>query len=296
MITYAGSLAQHARRGLPRRRPLPLGRALSGGARSIKSMLWETSLLDPVEGIRFRGYSIPELQETLPSFGAEGAEPTPEGLFWLLMTGEVPTKAQADALTAELHSRATLPAHVEPMIRAFPKGMHPMTQLSSAILAMQTDSVFANEYAKGTNKALYADRYPHDTEAAFANQLLTDHTEPFAACDRGFAQELAFVQQAVGGDDGIGSAALPLAMQPVVVVRDGFGTPLSTPEVAVSVRVLSGACLATLFWAPSSAGRWFAAGPGDQRQPRSRTPVRQGLRRAPCFRRPARPAAGRQGR
>lgn len=25
-------------------------------------MLWETSLLDPEEGIRFRGYSIPELQ------------------------------------------------------------------------------------------------------------------------------------------------------------------------------------------------------------------------------------------
>ena len=135
---------------------------LIGGARSIKSMLWDTSLLDPVEGIRFRGYSIPELQETLPSFGAEGAEPTPEGLFWLLMTGEVPTKAQADALTAELHERATLPSHVETMIRAFPKGMHPMTQLSSAILAMQTDSVFANEYAKGTNKALYWDHTYED--------------------------------------------------------------------------------------------------------------------------------------
>ena len=105
----------------------------------IKSMLWETSLLDPVEGIRFRGYSIPELQEKLPGFtGKDGEEPQPEGLFWLLMTGEVPTKAQADALTAELHARAELPAHVETMIRSFPKGMHPMTQLSSAILAMQT--------------------------------------------------------------------------------------------------------------------------------------------------------------
>merc|ERR1719240_1149962 len=125
---------------------------LIGGARSIKSMLWETSLLDPVEGIRFRGHSIPELQEKLPTFsGQEGDEPTPEGLFWLLMTGDLPSKAQADALTAELHERATLPPHVETMIRAFPKGMHPMTQLSSAILAMQTDSVFAAEYAKGTH-------------------------------------------------------------------------------------------------------------------------------------------------
>ena len=28
-------------------------------------MLWETSLLDPEEGIRFRGFSIPELQVKL---------------------------------------------------------------------------------------------------------------------------------------------------------------------------------------------------------------------------------------
>ena len=34
-------------------------------------------------------------------------------------------------------------------------GMHPMTQLSSAILAMQTESVFASEYSKGTHKSLY---------------------------------------------------------------------------------------------------------------------------------------------
>ena len=130
---------------------------LIGGARSIKSMLWETSLLDPVEGIRFRGYTIPDLQEKLPSkTGQPGqGEPTPEALLWLLLTDEIPTKAQADGLTAELHARATLPPHVEPMIRSFPKGMHPMTQLSSAILALQTDSVFASEYAKGTNKALY---------------------------------------------------------------------------------------------------------------------------------------------
>jgi len=129
---------------------------LVGGARSIKCMLWETSLLDPLEGIRFRGYTIPELQKKLPNYsGKPGDEPMPEGLFWLLLTGEIPTKAQVDSLTADLHSRAKLPAHVEPMIRGFPKGMHPMTQLSSAILALQTESVFASEYAKGTSKTKY---------------------------------------------------------------------------------------------------------------------------------------------
>lgn len=100
---------------------------LVGGARSIKSMLWETSLLDPLEGIRFRGYTIPELQQKLPTFsGNQGDEPTPEALFWLLLTGEIPTKAQADALTKEFHARAKLPPHVEAAIRAFPKGTHSM--------------------------------------------------------------------------------------------------------------------------------------------------------------------------
>ena len=37
-----------------------------GGMRGVKSMVWETSQLDPVDGIRFRGYSIPELRDLLP--------------------------------------------------------------------------------------------------------------------------------------------------------------------------------------------------------------------------------------
>jgi len=58
-------------------------------------------------------------------------------------------------LTDDLRKRAKLPAHIEPMIRAFPKGMHPMTQLSSALAACQTDSKFAKAYAAGCNKNEY---------------------------------------------------------------------------------------------------------------------------------------------
>ena len=43
--------------------------------------------------IRFRGYTIPECQELLPK-APGGEEPLPEGLFWLLLTGDVPTDAQ----------------------------------------------------------------------------------------------------------------------------------------------------------------------------------------------------------
>ena len=66
--------------------------------RGITGLVTETSLLDPEEGIRFRGYSIPECQELLPK--AEGGkEPLPEGLFWLLMTGQVPTPQQVSSIT-----------------------------------------------------------------------------------------------------------------------------------------------------------------------------------------------------
>ena len=64
-----------------------------GGMRGIRGLVTETSLLDPEEGIRFRGYSIPECQKLLPR--AEGGEePLPEGLFYLLLTGKVPTKEE----------------------------------------------------------------------------------------------------------------------------------------------------------------------------------------------------------
>lgn len=54
--------------------------------RSVTSMIWETSLLDSEEGIRFRGFSIPECQKLLPA-AQKGGEPLPEGLLWLLLTG-----------------------------------------------------------------------------------------------------------------------------------------------------------------------------------------------------------------
>jgi citrate synthase len=37
-----------------------------GGMKSIKALVTETSLLDPEEGIRFRGYTIKKLREKLP--------------------------------------------------------------------------------------------------------------------------------------------------------------------------------------------------------------------------------------
>ncbi|ONK70191.1 uncharacterized protein A4U43_C05F31200 [Asparagus officinalis] len=57
------------------------------GMRGMTGLLWETSLLDPDEGICFRGISIPECQKVLPA--ASGEDPLPKGLLWLLLTGKL---------------------------------------------------------------------------------------------------------------------------------------------------------------------------------------------------------------
>jgi len=101
---------------------------------------------DDNQGIRFQGYSIPELQQKLPKAVKDG-EPLPEALYWLLLTGEIPTKAQTDSITAEWNARAALPEHVIKMLDNFPKHMHPMTQFSAAVTALNTESAFAAAYA-----------------------------------------------------------------------------------------------------------------------------------------------------
>ena len=63
----------------------------------MKGMVTETSVLDPEEGIRFRGYSIPECQKLLPK-AKGGEEPIPEGIWWLLCTGDIPSEAQVGSL------------------------------------------------------------------------------------------------------------------------------------------------------------------------------------------------------
>ncbi|XP_060086058.1 citrate synthase, mitochondrial-like [Ylistrum balloti] len=127
-----------------------------GGMRGIKGLATETSVLDPEEGIRFRGYSIPECQEILPKGnGGKGEQPLPEGLFWLLLTGQVPTQAQADAVTKEWNDRAALPNHVTSMLNNFPAILHPMSQFSAAITALNSESKFAKAYSEGVKKTSY---------------------------------------------------------------------------------------------------------------------------------------------
>ncbi len=133
-----------------------------GGARGIKMMIWETSRLDPVTGIQFRGYSIPQLKELLPK-GDCGKQPRPEGLFWLMLTGDIPTDEEVRWLTDQWTHRCVIPQHTFDAIDALPVETHAMTQFSIAISAMQTESIFAKRYNEGLNKNEYWDPIYEDT-------------------------------------------------------------------------------------------------------------------------------------
>lgn len=124
------------------------------GMRGITGLVSETSLLDAQEGIRFRGYSIPELQEKLPK-APGGGEPLPEGLFYLMLMDELPTEEDVELVTSMLQRRSHVPNHVFDAIDALPLTAHPMTMFVTAIMALQTESIFSRDYAKGLNKKDY---------------------------------------------------------------------------------------------------------------------------------------------
>ncbi len=124
------------------------------GMRGITGLVTETSLLDAQDGIRFRGYSIPELQEKLPK-AAGGSEPLPEGLFYLMLVNELPTEEDVQHVTSVWQRRSHVPNHVFATIEALPISTHPMTQFVVAIMSLQTESQFAKNYAKGMNKKDY---------------------------------------------------------------------------------------------------------------------------------------------
>src|SRR3984885_6965842 len=97
------------------------------GMRGITGLVTETSLLDAQEGIRFRGYSIPELQQKLPKAHG-GTEPLPEGLFHLMLLGELPTEEDVQQIPSNWQRRSHVLNHVFAAIEALPIATHPMTQ------------------------------------------------------------------------------------------------------------------------------------------------------------------------
>jgi citrate synthase len=125
-----------------------------GGMRDVKGLVTDISYVDPDEGIRLRGYTIDELLLKLPLLNNTSI-PYVGGLYYLLLTGEIPTAEQAIEVENEWKARSQIPEHVFDVLRAMPAHASPMTMFSQAILALQTESVFTSKYDEGLRKEDY---------------------------------------------------------------------------------------------------------------------------------------------
>jgi len=108
------------------------------GMKGIIGLITETSLLDSEEGIRFRGYTIPELRERLPKADG-GVEPLPEGLFYLMLIGELPTEADVRELSNELARTRNVQNDVFKGLDSCPNTTQPNSQFPWANNAIQTE-------------------------------------------------------------------------------------------------------------------------------------------------------------
>lgn len=125
-----------------------------GGMRGVKGLVTDISYVDPGEGIRFRGKTIPEVLEILPK-PSGGEIPYVGGLYYLLLIGKVPNEAQALDIENEWKARSVIPSFVFDVLKSMPKDSHPMMLFSTAILALQVESVFAQRYQEGMTRDEY---------------------------------------------------------------------------------------------------------------------------------------------
>lgn len=115
-----------------------------GGMRGVKALVCDTSEVPPDKGLVIRGIPLKELTDRLP-----------EEIFWLLCTGELPTKEDLADLQKELQKRGDVPGYVWKVLEAMPKDSHPMAMLDTGILAMERESVFRKRYDEGIKKTEY---------------------------------------------------------------------------------------------------------------------------------------------
>ncbi|MDR3627538.1 MAG: citrate (Si)-synthase [Ignavibacteriaceae bacterium] len=112
-----------------------------GGMRGVRALICDTSRVPQDKGLIVRGMPLAEL-----------VDKTPEEVYFLMLTGDLPTKDELKSFTDDIKARKNVPAYVWDLLRAMPRDTHPMVMLNSAILIMHKESVFADEYDRGIKK------------------------------------------------------------------------------------------------------------------------------------------------
>lgn len=119
-------------------------RQVFGGMRGVRALVCDTSEVDPDRGLIIRGIPVTHL-----------ADKTPEEVFFLLLTGELPTTAELVALRTELSNRSVVPERVWHVIDAMMPDAHPMAMMSAALLALDHTSIFQSRHSAGMRREEY---------------------------------------------------------------------------------------------------------------------------------------------
>jgi citrate synthase len=111
------------------------------GMRGIKSLICDTSSVSAETGLIIRGRPLLEIKHLLP-----------EEVFFLLITGDIPSAEDLQDLQHQISQNNQVPDYVWNVLRSMPKNAHPMTMLDVAILALQGESKFKTKYSEGLRK------------------------------------------------------------------------------------------------------------------------------------------------
>lgn len=115
-----------------------------GGMRGVKAQVCDTSMVTPDTGLIIRGIALAEITDK-----------SPEEMFWLLLTGELPDKESLKELQGELARRAEVRSEVFDALRCLPKTTHPMAMQSLGLLCLEEGSTFRKRYDAGMRKNEY---------------------------------------------------------------------------------------------------------------------------------------------
>lgn len=115
-----------------------------GGMRGIKGLVCDTSSVSPDTGLIIRGIPLLEITDILP-----------EEVFHLLLTGDLPNDDQLKDIQDQLKKHEEVPDYVWDVLKAMPKDSHPMAMFNTAILVMEKESMFHQQYDKGLKKNQY---------------------------------------------------------------------------------------------------------------------------------------------
>lgn len=158
---------------------------LDFGYKNTGATTSKITFLDGEEGIlRYRGYDIADLAEN--SNFTEVA--------YLLLYGELPTSAQLNDFNKKLQENSDVPTEIENIIKAMPKGTHPMAQLAAATIALSGS--FPKDAAKATEETVIniLAKFP----VIVAMVMRNSQGLPFIANNKNLPYVVNFMQMAFG--------------------------------------------------------------------------------------------------